>query len=517
MIVFYIVSLVFIFVSRSLTDGFGLRLVGVSAFALDTRTSRIWEENSGMIQEIAQQRLCEDGTAPKLAKIQLDGELTTYELQCNEGSWRNTSMEAGELYKRQATTLCTTSCTQDCFHPADYNPDPKDCKNITANLRARKSTWNVSVGGTKVIQWKTCIYTFTNKARSTLNFCDTAWASIGDSIAWTCGRWLPDPAKGGICSHSNFDVTAVRTPNMPGPSYTISFSTVGYTALNPSSSSSSSSSSSTSSTSTSSTPSPSSLQLSGSTNGTEATNGVSTSESSTTSQSASSYEIIDGFVADSTAGSGSTPETSSSSTSSNAQSGDRTRTHTAEIIGGTIGGIAVVAFLIAAFFIVCRLKRHEKMRKDLYLPSPYASSPRPASSVANSEPFRIPASTVFMMELDAQNEKAELAREYGTLQRGEETWAPVAPSDLDSSTVSEESVVEHHSPEGVPRPAAAARTVEAILVAAAPPGMSREQINLFAANFASLVRGRQQPGEEPQDEGDRGASEIRQPPPYPQQ
>src|SRR4051794_36149897 len=118
MLAVYIATLTLLFASRSLTERFGLyRSVGVNALSLDTRASQLWEENSSMMHGIAQQRLCRDGSVPRLERIQLDGELTTYELQCDEASWRNTSMDTGELYKRQSTALCTTGCSQNCYHP----------------------------------------------------------------------------------------------------------------------------------------------------------------------------------------------------------------------------------------------------------------------------------------------------------------------------------------------------------------------------------------------------------------
>ena len=82
----YIAALVILFISRSLTDGIGYRSIGVNALTLNAHESRLWEENSSMIHGIAQQRLCRDGSAPKLERIQLDGELTTYELRCGDKS-----------------------------------------------------------------------------------------------------------------------------------------------------------------------------------------------------------------------------------------------------------------------------------------------------------------------------------------------------------------------------------------------------------------------------------------------
>lgn len=509
---FYIAALALLFASRSLTS----RLVGVSALTLDTRTSRLWEENSGMIHEIAQQRLCRDGTSPKLERIELDGELTTYKLQCEESSWRNASMDVGELYKRQSTALCTTSCSQNCYHPADYNPDPKDCGNITSILRSRNSNWDVSVGGTNVVQWRTCIYTFSNQAHNTINFCDSAWASIGDSIAWTCGRWLSDPAKGGICSNSNFFVTAVRTPNMPGPSYTVSFSTAGYTELNPSSEPPSSSSSSVSSSS----------QSSGSILSTGGTSGNTVSGLSTISQSTVSYETLNDLPGGVVGASTTAHEGSSSPTSGSAQSNDTKKTDTPAIIGGTIAAIAAIALLLAVFFIIRRAKRYREIRSQRgqsYPPSSDITFSRPTSYGANPDPFRIPNGSVVKMGIGAHGEKAMMSRDFGststsyatsqrTLSTRREQRSP--RSDVLQLTERDPPGPHHQSPEDTLPPPAP--TVEALIAAAAPLEMSRQQIDLLAANFVSLVRGRQPLGEEPQEDEEDG-SEARQPPPYQQQ
>ena len=115
MLASYIAAIVILFMSRSLTHGIGYRSVGVNALTLNANESRLWEENSSMIHGIAQQRLCKDGSAPTLERIQLDGELTTYELRCDDRSWRNASTDAVDLHKRQTTYLCTTSCTHDCY------------------------------------------------------------------------------------------------------------------------------------------------------------------------------------------------------------------------------------------------------------------------------------------------------------------------------------------------------------------------------------------------------------------
>ncbi|CAG7847499.1 SubName: Full=Uncharacterized protein {ECO:0000313/EMBL:CCA72304.1} [Serendipita indica DSM 11827] len=345
MFMFYIAALALLFASRSLTS----RLVGVSALTLDTRTSRLWEENSGMIHEIAQQRLCRDGTSPKLERIELDGELTTYKLQCEESSWRNASMDVGELYKRQSTALCTTSCSQNCYHPADYNPDPKDCGNITSILRSRNSNWDVSVGGTNVVQWKRVSTRFPIKHVIPLTFVIQHGLRLAIPLRGPVDDGYQTQQRAESAATPTF-LLPVRTPNMPGPSYTVSFSTAGYTELNPSSEPPSSSSSSVSSSS----------QSSGSILSTGGTSGNTVSGLSTISQSTVSYETLNDLPGGVVGASTTAHEGSSSPTSGSAQSNDTKKTDTPAIIGGTIAAIAAIALLLAVFFIIRRAKRYGK-------------------------------------------------------------------------------------------------------------------------------------------------------------
>lgn len=65
------------------------------------------------------------------------------------------------------------------------------------------------------------------------------------------------------------------------------------------------------------------------------------------------------------------------------------------------------------------------------------------------------------------------------------------------------------------------RSMEALIAAAAPPNMSQEQLDILAANFVSLVRGRGPQGHSEDEEDDEfglsrysGEDQLRQPPPY---
>ena len=233
------------------------------------------------------------------------------------------------------------------------------------------------------------------------------------------------------------------------------------------------------------------------------------------SQSTVSYETLDGLTGGVAAASGSAPESSSTGSNGNAQPNDAKKTNIAAIVGGTIGGIAVVLLLVAAFFFMRRARNYEEMQSEKGDPHPPSSDMTSRSSSSmNPDPFRIPASSVFMIGLDAGNEKVALSREFGSSSASHSTSQTMPRSDTSGSVITDSATGEHYSSEDVPHPGAAGPApIEALIAAAAPPEMSREQINLLAANFVSLVRGRR-PQEESQE--DESASEIQEqePPPY---
>ncbi|CAG7847500.1 SubName: Full=Uncharacterized protein {ECO:0000313/EMBL:CCA72303.1} [Serendipita indica DSM 11827] len=416
------------------------------------------------------QSLCIDGSRPKLMNVQLDGGLKTYELRCDDASWTNTSIDSRGLDKRQAAAMCGTACNSHCYFPADYNPEPGDCARIAENLRTRQSSWNVPIGGTNVVEFNTCIFTFTNQGRSAMSYCDADWSVIGNSLATTCVSWGANPAKGGICTNSNFYIKAIRTENMP---------------MLPSSGAPPSSLASTSPPSSS---SPSSSPLSSSQPSGSTTNTRTTTDTGISRSTAVSYETPGGFSDGLVETNSLVPSGSISASTGSSQSHRPRNIDIAAIVGGTIGGVAGVAFLLGVFFIFRRVRSYEELQ-SLQVDSYPVSHSRP--TFTNSD-ATIPTSDAPMVEIDsASRGSALMPCEFG-------------------STPSQQKPVKTALP-GVEVPAP---TVEALIAAAALPGMSREQIDLFAANFVSLVRGRQVLDEEPEDEV---ASEIRQPPPYQQQ
>ncbi|CAG7847497.1 SubName: Full=Uncharacterized protein {ECO:0000313/EMBL:CCA72305.1} [Serendipita indica DSM 11827] len=414
-------------------DKFGHGLIGVSALTFDAHTHRLWKDNEFAVKEIEQQRLCRDGSMPQLEKIEPKGELTMYEFACDKGSQRNTSLGTRGLYERQSAPICTTSCSQECYRPADYIPDPADCRSIADELKSRNDSLPIGAGVVQAIRRNTCMYMLANQGETALSFCGWALGSIGESIATNCGAGQANPAKGGICSNSEFYVTVVRTPNKP----------------------------------------------------------VSSSSDSSSSTS--------GGHPDSTANASVSSPTSTSS--SNARLRDRDTMNIAAIIMGAIGGVTI--FVLVVILFIHRARRFATLQSkkgDLYL----LPEPQPAS-FQNCEPSKIPSRS--------------MSPTHATLQKSPSVWReesgiPVIPSEDTTGSISLDiSTAESQSLEGTQLPGITgpAPRVEALIAAAAPPEMSQEHINLLAANFVSLVRGRQVLDEEM---GENGENAMQQPPPY---
>ena len=249
--------------------------------------------------------------------------------------------------------------------------------------------------------------------------------------------------------------------------------------------------------------------------------GAPTASTTVSSQSGLAHNTESGALE-----SGTTPASSSSTSIGTTQSPDARKMDTAAIIGGTVGGIAAVAFLLTAFFMVRRAKHYKEIqsgRVDQYASSTHVTSSKPTSTSSKPDPLMTPVSSAL---IDAQDDKIILS--YGFIStlaahtasqgplsvRREQPATPAAQRVLTGSVTINPLVTEHHSLEDSPPQDAAVSppTVEALIAAAAPPEMSQEQINLLAANFMSLMRGDQPRGD--RNQGDEGANEIRQPPPY---
>lgn len=460
----------------------------VLGLELDAHLSAIWERNSEVIHDIAQKRACKDGRVPILTGLTSDEEgVTSYRLEC-EHSLEEAKRDGGALERRQTQTLCTSTCNRTCYHPADYNPDPKDCSKITESLRSGGGTFDVSVGGIQVSQYNTCIYTFTNQAHTTLNFCNSAWASIGDGIAWTCGRWLDDPAKGGICSATPFYVEAVRTPNMPGPSYTISFSTQAITRLD---------------SVTSATPA-SSTSTSQSSSGTVSS--ISTTSASGTSSipGPMTYLNVSGVViqtisedASMTLGQPDGNNVQGNSAQINVGgSPSNKQPDTAAAIGGAVGGVAFLALLIAVVLLYRRRRRQRAIVND-------NSSAAFMTPMEHQQPWSIPASVTSSEKRQRNHSPPRFEPSFISPQTTGtpiDHSIPMDHSDFSSSVASQGPAYAYPAPHP--------RSTQALIAAAAPPNMSREQIDLLANNFISLVTGRR-PQDAMTEDGD--GSEL---PPY---
>ncbi|KAG8847170.1 hypothetical protein FRB91_012053, partial [Serendipita sp. 411] len=343
-------------------------------------------------------------------------------------------------------------------------------------------------------------------------FCNSAWASIGDGIAWTCGRWLDDPAKGGICTTNSFYVRAVRTPDMPGPSYTIVQSTDTIVDLSPSTASNSLSTSSPAS-------------ASGSSSSTSTVSGSQPSGSSSTGSAHSTIVSVIGSstitfqdIPDLPSGSSDDPQNNTGNDASIAESstsGIHTKSNTAVIVGATIGAIAVVALIIGVVFV---LRRQKQQRARMEQTQRYSSYFPPADPTGAPRPWSIPSEGTVIDEKRAlQSTAIRQTSDYGHGRNGS-TSAPFSESTMTSTNDTPYSQDQQHTqpgqqPQPPYTPGAMAqlhpRSTEALIAAAAPANMSRDQIHQLTANFVSLVRGRN-----PQDEVDYEEESVREPPPY---
>lgn len=282
-------------------------------------------------------------------------------------------------------------------------------------------------------------------------------------------------------SHLHKTSRAVRTPNMPGPSYTISFSTEAITRLDstdpgsPSASTSTAQSSSSSGSSSSSTITSGTTSLPGPISSLNVSDIVIQTLSDEMTISLGSGQSSGGNEA------GVTAEPSIGASPTNKQS------TTAAAIGGTIGGIAFLALLIA----VVAFHRRKKQRKALKTNSSELISPK-----EDQGSWAIPTNMPYMYEKRPRQDIPMVEPSVTSLQ---DTDAPLDESEVASSI----------SPRSEPSyPAPHPRSTQALIAAAAPPNMSREQIDLLASNFISLVRGRP-PGDDITEDGD--ASDL---PPY---
>ena len=157
-------------------------------------------------------------------------------------------------------------------------------------------------------------------------------------------------------------------------------------------------------------------------------------------------------------------------------------------IGASIGGIACLALVVAGVLLYRRIKRQEERANQH---AAYPISPMnqlyPGNAWLPASVFHRPKKTRRPRSPIPATPSINSHAGNGLLQDN---------SDVTSSVAS-------HAPDySYPQPHP--RSTEALIAAAAPPDMSREQIDILAANFVSLVRGR-----DPQEDGD--APEL---PPY---
>lgn len=162
--------------------------------------------------------------------------------------------------------------------------------------------------------------------------------------------------------------------------------------------------------------------------------------------------------------------------------------NTAAIVGGTIGGLAFLVLIVALVLVYRRLKQ-QRVEHGLVSATEYSEEPYPRHL-----PWGIPT------------------RNYTSEKRGEQIIPPVASGDTSQNTRSPPQSNTSGSVISAANPGQATfhpRSTEALIAAAAPPNMSREQIDQLTANFVSLVRGRY-----PQSEFVGSDAPIEPPPTY---
>lgn len=144
---------------------------------------------------------------------------------------------------------------------------------------------------------------------------------------------------------------------------------------------------------------------------------------------------------------------------------------TAAAIGGAVGGVAFLALLIAVVLLYRRRRRQRAIVND-------------NSSAAFMTPPRFEPSFISPQTTGTPIDHS----------------IPMDHSDFSSSVASQGPDYAYPAPHP--------RSTQALIAAAAPPNMSREQIDLLANNFISLVTGRR-PQDAMTEDGD--GSEL---PPY---
>ena len=278
---------------------------------------------------------------------------------------------------------------------------------------------------------------------------------------------------------------------MPGPSYTISFSTAGVTRFDTTtpagSTSTSTSQSSSSSPSASASASVSGLSNSSTISGSTSLPGPLTAlnASGVVMQTLTDNPTLSLGQSDAN------PTGGNSTGSADTSDSSTKRSDTAAAVGGAIGGLAFLALLIAAFLLYKRRQRQKALAADDH-------STAFISPVENPKPWSIPIGIAYRSEKAPRQEPPEFANRS---EISDDVPTPIDHSDIISSVGS--SLSPDHS-----YPAPHPRSTQALIAAAAPPNMSREQIDLLASNFISLVAGRR-PQEDGTEYGD--GSEL---PPY---
>ncbi|KAG8808034.1 hypothetical protein FRC17_004168, partial [Serendipita sp. 399] len=181
------------------------------------------------------------------------------------------------------------------------------------------------------------------------------------------------------------------------------------------------------------------------------------------------------------------------------------RSNTAVIIGATIGSIAALVLIIGVFLVRRRQKRLQREAEEREAATNQFT---PKENYAG-RPWSIPSETNFVDEKRAMaiQPMGSPQQTHFSHRRDDSTSVPNSETTFSSTHGTSPRPPEHSSSSSPPPlthqeniPGSTAhlhpRSTEALIAAAAPPNMSRDQINQLTANFVSLVRGRNPRDEE---------------------
>ncbi|KAF9253991.1 hypothetical protein L218DRAFT_669704 [Marasmius fiardii PR-910] len=103
--------------------------------------------------------------------------------------------------KNPPSNVCAAPCENHCFTPSGGGPDPNDCHVIADALRFDNQNvgpmFDIPTEDAMILTYGSCISFFLSQATGDLTYCRADWATIIDSVAFSCQA--PQNAHGGLC------------------------------------------------------------------------------------------------------------------------------------------------------------------------------------------------------------------------------------------------------------------------------------------------------------------------------